>query len=747
MTGQCRARGSRRGFGEFSRAVALGVGVLVTAGPVAAQSPPTHIRTRWAAQVSPDHPLPEYPRPQMVRSAWTNLNGRWDYAITAKDAAQPLKWDGGILVPFPVQSQLSGVERAVNDSQRLWYHRAFARPAQPRGSRLLLHFGAVDWDATVYVNGVKLSEHRGGYDPFTLDITEALKGSGDQQLVVSVWDPTDKGPQPRGKQVLKPHSIWYSAVTGIWQTVWLEPVLPYHVTDIVATPDIDAGTVAVQVSVSPPVITSARVTATVSAGGRVIGSMTANPSAPLLIRIPDAHLWSPNDPFLYDLKVVANLDTVMSYFAMRKIAVAKDSAGINRLFLNNHPLFEYGTLDQGWWPDGLYTAPTDDALRFDIEQTKRLGFNMIRKHVKVEPDRWYYYTDKLGMLVWQDMPSGDNDTPAGKQEFEAELHAMVDALRNHPSIVMWVPFNEGWGQHDTPHYVSWLKSYDPTRLVNNATGWTDKHVGDVVDVHAYPGPAMPPVEPERAAVLGEFGGLGLPIAGHTWLDQNNWGYRTFTSPEALGTAYRDLLAQLRFLIADGLSAAVYTQTTDVEIEVNGLMTYDRAVVKLPADAIAAAATLWRPPPIVTVVVPTSQSSGQLWHFTTETPAADWFATTFNDATWQEGPGGFGTDSTPGAVVRTRWRDSDIWLRRTFTLASTQLSNPTWRIHHDEDAEVYLNGELVARLGGYTAGYVRIPLDAHARALLRSGTNTLAVHVHQTTGGQYIDLGIDGIANP
>jgi len=745
MNGQRCAAMSRRRLGYTSRAVALAMSCLTAIRSVAAQTPPTHIRTRWAAQVSPDHPLPEYPRPQMVRSAWTNLNGRWDYAITAKDAAEPVRWDGKILVPFPVQSQLSGVERAVNDSQRLWYHRTFVRPALPRGSRLLLHFGAVDWDATVYLNGVKLGEHRGGYDPFTFEITGALKGSGDQQLVVSVWDPTDKGPEPRGKQVLRPHSIWYSAVTGIWQTVWLEPVRG-PISSVVAVPDIDRSEVAITVGMDQS-RTDVPFRATVMSSGRVVKDFHGVKGLPLVLGIANPHLWSPYDPFLYDLRIIVGRDTVMSYFAMRKIAVAKDSAGINRLFLNNRPLFEYGTLDQGWWPDGLYTAPTDDALRFDIEQTKRLGFNMIRKHVKVEPDRWYYYTDKLGMLVWQDMPSGDNDTPAGRQEFESELHAMVDALRNHPSIVMWVPFNEGWGQHDTPHYVSWLKSYDPTRLVNNATGWTDKHVGDVVDVHAYPGPAMPPVEAKRAAVLGEFGGLGLPTAGHTWLDQNNWGYRTFTTPEALGTAYRDLLAQLRFLIADGLSAAVYTQTTDVEIEVNGLMTYDRAVVKLPADAIAAAATLWRPLPKVTVVLPTSQSSGQLWHFTTQAPAPDWFSTTFNDATWQEGPGGFGTDSTPGAVVRTKWSDPDIWLRRTFTLASTQLTNPTWRIHHDEDAEVYLNGELVARLGGYTAGYVRIPLDAHARGLLRTGTNTLAVHVHQTTGGQYIDLGIDEIANP
>ncbi len=321
---------------------------------------------------------------------------------------------------------------------------------------------------------------------------------------------------------------------------------------------------------------------------------------------------------------------------------------------------------------------------------------------------------------------------------------MVDALRNHPSIVMWVPFNEGWGQHDTERYVAWLKGYDPSRLVNNATGWTDKHVGDVADVHAYPGPAMPSLEPKRAAVLGEFGGLGLPLAGHTWLDRNNWGYRSFTSTDSLGAAYRNLITQLRYLIADGLSAAVYTQTTDVEVEVNGLMTYDRAITKLPASAIAANATVYGPPPKVTAIVPTSQLAPQTWRYTTAPPAADWFATGFGDGTWSQGPAGFGTPETPGAVVRTTWNSADIWLRRQFTLSGNTLVNPQWRIHYDEDAEIYLNGELVAKLDGYTGGYIRVPLDAHAKALLKAGVNALAVHVHQTKGGQYIDVGIDEV---
>ena len=725
--------------------------LTVHASGLTPQATPSHIRTRWASQVSTASPLPEYPRPQLVRRAWTNLNGQWDYAITRRGAPTPTQWDGKILVPFPVESQLSGVERVVTDAQQLWYHRTFSVPATSRNRRQLLHFGAVDWEATVYVNGMKVGEHRGGYDPFTIDITSAMRGSDQQELVVSVWDPTEAGPQPRGKQVLKPGSIWYNAVTGIWQTVWLEPVVTAHVTDLSATPDIDAGTVTLDYAFVGAVFPAdARSHVTIMAEGKVVvdGEGTLAWTHPVVLKIPQPHLWSPDDPFLYDVRLtLPGGDTVAGYFGMRKIAVAHDSSGVNRLFLNNKPLFQYGTLDQGWWPDGLYTAPTDEALRFDIEATKRLGFNMIRKHVKVEPARWYYHADKIGMLVWQDMPSGDNNTMAGMKEFEDELHHMVDALRMFPSIVMWVPFNEGWGQHDTERHVAWLKSYDPSRLVNNASGWTDKHVGDVSDIHAYPGPGMPSLEPNRAAVLGEFGGLGLPLAGHTWLDTRNWGYKTYTSTETLGTAYRDLLTQLRYLIVDGLSAAVYTQTTDVEIEVNGLMTYDRAVTKLPADAIAAAAPLWGSLPRVTTIVPTSQRAGQMWRYTTTPPAADWFTAAFNDGAWPQGSGGFGTEGTPGSVVRTVWTTADIWLRRTFTLASNQLIDPQWRIHHDEDADLYLNGELVAKLNGYTAEYVRIPFDAKAKALLKIGVNTLAVHVHQTTGGQYIDVGIDDRITP
>lgn len=704
------------------------------------------LMTKWAQDVRADGVHAEYPRPQMVRQQWLNLNGLWDYAIRPKDGQQPREFDGQILVPFPVESALSGVMKPVGPDNRLWYRRTFDVPREwGEGNRILLNFGAVDWDATVWVNGMKIDSHRGGYDPFAFDITHALRAGGPQEIVLSVWDPTDAGDQPRGKQVRRPHGIWYTAVTGIWQTVWLEPVSRRCIEGLKLTPDVDGAKLIVEIGTR--LTRSDNVTVEVSAGGEVIAQ--AKGLNQIEVPIPNPHLWSPDDPFLYDVKITLghfNLpvvhDEVKSYFGMRKISLEKDEEGINRLFLNGKPLFQYGPLDQGWWPDGLYTAPTDEALRYDVEVTKQLGCNMARKHVKVEPARWYYWCDKLGLLVWQDMPSANNKTDEGKKQFELEWSRIIAAFANHPSIVMWVPFNEGWGQYDTPRIVELTRKLDPTRLVNNASGWTDNKVGDVHDIHSYPGPAAPPVEETRAIVLGEFGGLGLPVRGHTWQDEKNWGYRSYESREALTDAYLALIGNLRPLIGGGLSAAVYTQTTDVEIEVNGLLTYDRAMIKMDADKVRAAnEKLYLPAPIVRTIVATSQDQGQVWRYTTTEPAAGWQKDDFDDTTWQIGKGGFGTESTPGAVVRTKWNSSDIWLRRSFDLAGTIPAELHLAIHHDEDAEVYINGQLVASIQGYTAGYVQVPLDEKAKAALKPNVNRLAVHCHQTGGGQYIDVGL------
>ena len=704
------------------------------------------LMTRWAKDVSPERVWPEYPRPQMVREAWVNLNGLWEYAIRPASEAQPSAWDGEILVPFPVESALSGVMKPVQPDERLWYRRTFEAPTLPEGGRLLVHFGAVDWKCQVFVNGEQVGEHQGGYDPFTFDVTDALK-PGENELVVAVEDPTDTGDQPRGKQVLKPHGIMYTAVTGIWQTVWLEPVPAKHIKSLKVTPDLDSTVVVVKVDAS----SADGVRVRVLSDGEKVADELGRVGEAMPVVVQNAKRWSPDDPHLYDLEVElldgedTIIDKVDSYFGMRKIEVRKDDAGINRLMLNNEVLFQYGPLDQGWWPDGLYTPPSDEAMKYDIEMTKKFGMNMARKHVKVEPARWYYWCDRLGLLVWQDMPSGHTaKTAESRVNFKRELQAMLDALHHFPSIVMWVPFNEGWGQHETPEIAGWVKEYDQTRPVNEASGWHDHGSGDVADMHNYPGPGMREPEADRVSVLGEFGGLGLPVAEHTWQPEENWGYVSYTNAEDLTNAYVDLLTKMRPLIGRGLAAAVYTQTTDVEIEVNGLMTYDRAVVKMDLDRITEAARkLYLPPPLVRTLVPTSEEAPQTWRYTTSEPANDWFSVDCDDSSWEEGPGGFGTKDTPGAVVRTVWNSPDIWIRRSFELDELPGAEGALllRAHHDERAEVYLNGKPVHTLKRYATGYTMVALDEEARQALRVGRNTLAVHCHQTEGGQYIDVGL------
>ncbi|MBW8038684.1 MAG: glycoside hydrolase family 2 [Planctomycetes bacterium] len=708
------------------------------------------LMTQWAKDVSPKKVHREYPRPQMVRKSWQNLNGLWEYSITAREAEQPEEFDGQILVPFPVESALSGVMKKVGEDNRLWYRRTFKVSGRWRkGKRVLLHFGAVDWDTTVWVNGEELGNHKGGYDAFTFDITDVLKKSGSQEIVLSVWDPTNDGSQPRGKQVKKPGGIMYTAVTGIWQTVWLEPVPETYISGIKIVPDVDNSVVEVEVDTVGD-IDQYELKFLVKGGGRLQISGGSPGLKKRKIKMTSPKLWSPDSPFLYDLEIKLmkdkkTLDKVDSYFGMRKIEVKKDEAGINRLFLNDKVLFQYGPLDQGWWPDGLYTAPTDEALRYDIEVLKKLGCNMLRKHVKVEPARLYYWCDKLGLMVWQDMASGNNKGDQAREQFELELKRLVEGFRNHPSIIMWVPFNEGWGQHDTPRYAALVKKWDPTRLVNESSGWANKESGDVRDIHSYPGPARPPNEDKRVAVLGEFGGLGLPVKGHTWQAEKNWGYRSYETRSALTKAYVTLLGNLRPLIGRGLSAAVYTQTTDVEVEVNGYMTYDRAMVKADIKQMAEAARkLYLPPPIIKTIVPTSQEQGIEWSYTTSKPRGGWQKAGFDDSSWKKGMGGFGTKSTPGAVVRTEWNTSDIWLRRKFELKDKNFDQPHLQIHHDEDAKVYINGQLAAELKGYTSDYTTASIGGKGREALKVGVNCIAVHCHQTGGGQYIDVGLSDV---
>jgi hypothetical protein len=703
------------------------------------------LMTRWASTVSPTNSHPEYPRPQLVRPDWQNLNGLWDYAVRPTASGSPANYDGQILVPFPIESALSGVMKPLGAKDALWYRRMAQIPPDWKGRRIRLQFGAVDWQCKIMVNGREVGQHRGGYDRFAFDITDCLHWDRPEEIMVVDTDPTE-GDQPRGKQSLHPQGIFYSSNSGIWQTVWLEPVPEVCIDGIWMTPDLDAGGLRLRVSVNS-LADDLQVEAVALVDGAGVGRVTGSAGADLLLPLSNPKLWSPDSPFLYDLQVSLKkggqeADRVSSYFGMRQVALLKDAQGIARIILNGKPLFQIGTLDQGFWPDGIYTAPTDDALRSDLAFLKAGGFNLTRKHVKIEPDRWYYWCDKLGLLVWQDMPSGNNATAEGQREFEAELLHMVKDLHNHPSIILWVLFNEGWGQYDTPRLTQCLKTLDPSRLVDDASGWADTHTGDIVDGHGYPGPA--PLEPEgrRATVVGEFGGLGMIPEGHCWSASRNWSYQTEPDAKSLGEAYLLLLRQAWSLHhLHGLSAAVYTQTTDVETECNGLLSYDRAVAKLPPEVLAQANAVGRDQTAGRVIVPDAISANVSWRFTFQAPGPEWIRPDYNAAGWKEGVAGFGTPGTPGALVHTIWNTDDIWLRRQFTLGTEDLRGLKLEAHHDEDLRVYLNGVLAAEIPGFIEHYEQFDLRPEAVATLKPGVNTLAVHCHQTTGGQYVDVGL------
>lgn len=582
------------------------------------------IKTRWATQVNPSAPHSEYPRPQMVRSEWMSLNGLWDYAITPQDASYSGA-EGSILVPFAVESSLSGVQKKVGEGNALWYERSFSVPRAWKGRSVILHFDAVDWQAEVWVNGQLAGSHSGGYAPFSFNISPYLKKSGKQTVRVKVLDSTDDSLQPRGKQVKEPRSIWYTSVTGIWQSVWLEPVAAAHIVSYDVNGDIAAGTVCVE-ACAEGLQEGDRLSFELregfgpeSRGSKCVASAELT-GGKACVRVPDMKTWSPDSPYLYGLtlNIIRNgktIDSVDGYTAIRSItkwrsdSPDRNTTYYNRMALNGKPLFQFGPLDQGWWPDGLYTAPTDEALRFDIEQTKAWGFNMIRKHIKIEPARWYFWCDVLGMIVWQDMPSiGDhdnnvrgrserifkithnkwpNDTFIGgtecdeipqdaKDNFYKEWKEIIAAFKHFKCICVWVPFNEGWGQFDTEKVVEFTRAQDPTRLINACSGGVFKFCGDIQDCHHYASPAMNAFEGRMINVIGEYGGLGYPVEGHTWDKNNNWGYgKLFGTPDDVMKTYAKFGQMLKTFISVGCSAAVYTQTTDVENEINGLMTYDR----------------------------------------------------------------------------------------------------------------------------------------------------------------------------
>ena len=720
------------------------------------QPVPGHIMTPWAADVNPRAPLPDYPRPQLVRKEWINLNGLWDYAIQPMDLPKPDKFSGKILVPYPVESALSGVKKPVWKDERLWYRRTFKAPKIASGERLLLHFGAVDWEAKVFVNGKAVGEHRGGFDAFTFDITDALKPGAENELVVAVFDATGAG-QAIGKQNYnkynKPGGIAYTACSGIWQTVWMETVEAAHIENLKLISDVDAGCLRVTVTASDE--KSDRAVEIVAMDGKKeIARASVKSGVEFNLPIPNARLWSPDDPFLYNLKVRMGGDEVTSYFGMRKIALGKDEKGFTTMLLNGKPVFQAGPLDQGFWPDGIYTAPTDEALRWDIEETKRLGFNMTRKHVKIEPARWYYWCDKLGLLVWQDMPSGGGGNGGDREkegqrgdeavarQFESELRTMIEQHWSHPSVIMWVVFNEAWGQYDTARLTQEVRQLDPSRIVNSASGWADIGVGDLHDHHTYPGPSCPEPEGARAAVLGEFGGLGLTTPGHTWVE-TAWGYRGVVGERSLTRKYVELWRGVWQLKKQkGLCAAVYTQWTDIETEGNGLYTYDRKRLKVDAKQVADAHQgVFAPPTIFDVVAPTAQDETVSWRYTTEQPAGDWAGASFDDAIWRVGAAGFGAASFTNVTVRTHWETGDIWLRRAVVLPQGKLHFPALKIFHGQETEVFLNGVLAAKLNGRGADYDEFDIKPEAAKTIHPGVNQLAVHCRRGKQAQFIDVGL------
>ncbi len=724
------------------------------------------LMTRWASLIDTNAPLPEYPRPQMVRTNWLNLNGIWQFqaGVTNTDAVPTNKTlSGQILVPYPMESAISGVMQYYAWS---WYRQTFTVPPAWSGKRIILHLDAVNWQSQVYINGQSVGLHKGGYDPFSYDITPYLSGNGAQELIVQVYSPEDSMGEPRGKQTLYPGGIMYTSSSGIWQPVWLEPVDGFGIQNLSIIPDVDNSRL--RLTVNTYATSGVTVSATVLDTGTVVATTNGNPQTELDIPIANPKLWSPTSPFLYDLQIsvvhngVTN-DTVTSYFGMRKISVSK-VGGIPKMLLNNQVLFEMGPLDQGFWPDGIYTAPTDAALAYDIQEEKALGFNTVRKHIKVERQRWYYWADKLGIMVWQDMPSCNSYTGSPKQidpfQFIAELTCLVTNHWNSPAIIMWDVFNEGqgqsengtYGQTNTTYLVNLVKALDPSRLCNQASGNNWVGAGDVLDSHSYPDPGDP-ISTTQAPVDGEFGGIAWHVTGHLWnAAQAGTGYLMASSLDNIAQLYDSYISEaVNFKTAanGGLNAAIYTQITDVENECNGLMTYDR-LLKPDLNKInisnqkAITGTLY-----LTDVLPTSQNAGRPWSYTTSnttnTIPANWYATNFDASSWSSGQAGFGTAGTPGAVVRTTWNNSNIWIRTQFTLgnlSTNDLSNLVFNCFHDEDCEIYLNGVLAGSATGYSTAYVLLPMNtAGMNALIPNGSNLIAVHCHQTTGGQNIDVGI------
>ena len=566
------------------------------------------IKTKWGKNLEPNKVWQEYPRPQLERKQWLNLNGIWSYSITDVNSQKPDNFDGEILVPFSIESSLSGVMKSLNEKQILWYYKEFEIPDNWKDKNIIIHFNAVDWICELYINDNKIGEHSGGYSEFSFDITKNII-EGKNKILLRVFDPSDKGYQAVGKQTLNPNVIWYTSISGIWQTVWLEPVNEIYIKKLEINNDYDKKEIKINVKLN--LDEKLPLEASLLFKDDELMKLKGSSNSEIVFNIPDKHFhpWSPKEPNIYSFNInlfdnnQKIIDSIVSYTTLRKVEQKKDKNGIYRIYLNNKPLFNMGTLDQGYWPDGLYTPPSEEAMIYDINKLKELGFNTIRKHIKIEPYRYYYYCDKIGMLVWQDMPSGDrqnnkweflklnagddvNRSEESKNNYYKEWSEIIDNLKFFQCIIVWIPFNEGWGQFDTEKVVEFTKKQDSTRLINAASGGNHRICGNFLDLHSYPHPAQYLKVDNLINILGEFGGLALDIKGHTW-KEDNWGYKTCKSKEEVTEKYEEYI-NLLINSFKSFSAAIYTQTTDVEIEINGLITYDRAEIKVIEQRIKAA---------------------------------------------------------------------------------------------------------------------------------------------------------------
>ncbi|MBQ8424341.1 MAG: VCBS repeat-containing protein [Coprobacter sp.] len=725
--------------------------------------------TPWSETLHPDSVLQEYPRPQMERPEWLNLNGLWKLrrGVVGEEYSTDFSYDKKILVPFPIESALSGVMEK-SDEQCYWYRRTITIPETMRGRNILLHFGAVDWETVVYVNGRKVGTHTGGYDPFYFDITEAITDDEQQEIAVYIYDNTGVQGQPTGKQSKNPAICWYTAVSGIWQTVWLEPVNPVHISSIQMEPNLDRSwlRLRVEASVTDGVTFDAEIK---DRDGNVVASLyDATPSQLTTLTLSSVHPWSPDDPYLYDLYITLEkegvaTDSIKSYCGIRKIEV-KSVDGTPRIFLNNEPIFQMGPLDQGYWPDGLYTAPSDEALLYDVRMTKELGFNMSRKHIKTEPSRWYYHCDREGLLVWQDMPSpnivaGYEDV--AKATFEDEAIRIVEALKNHPCIVHWVVFNEGWGQFDTERMTGIVDTkvnnlvparFGKTSLICCASGWNDAEVGQIIDTHSYPAPSCPS-STTRAAVCGEYGGITLKIPGHIW-PGGDFGYTAVESGADFTHYFNKLCDRIKELYYQGLNAAVYTQISDVEIEKNGILTYDRRILKPYSPygelkgKIQECIALPRTEVLVKPILSTAGEHRYTWRYTTLDDAPRrWFAPEFDDSAWAQGEAAFGANMPEKSahLVTTPWNTSQICMRRWFYLgdiSQQHIDSLRFMVFHDDDVTLYINGLWAASRGGCVFDYVPLDISTEAKETLRPNSwNLIAIAGKQGSGQQIMDAGI------